>query len=78
MADLPLIHHQNTADPPPMSVSPADAPPSEVCYGSQGEELGTDRRGGSQAPLTFGKGSRPTTSRHNSRETEQTFPNGTL
>lgn len=30
MADLPLIHHQNTADPPPMSVSPADAPPSEV------------------------------------------------
>jgi hypothetical protein len=31
MADLPLIHHQNTADPPPMSVSPADAPPSEVC-----------------------------------------------
>lgn len=78
MADLPLIHHQNTADPPPMSVSPADAPPSEVCFGMEDEELGTDRRGGSQAPLTFGKGSRPTTSRHNSRETEQTFPNGTL
>ncbi|KAJ9112346.1 hypothetical protein QFC19_000766 [Naganishia cerealis] len=33
MADLPLVHqHQNTADPPPMSVSPADAPPSEVSF----------------------------------------------
>ncbi|KAJ9105485.1 hypothetical protein QFC21_001856 [Naganishia friedmannii] len=51
MADLPLVHHQNTADPPPMSVSPADAPPSE-------------------APLTFGKGSRPVSARQNSRETQ--------
>ncbi|KAJ9120728.1 hypothetical protein QFC22_002659 [Naganishia vaughanmartiniae] len=49
MADLPTVHHQNTADPPPMSVSPADAPPSE-------------------APLTFGKGSRPVSARQNSRE----------
>ncbi|GHJ84446.1 hypothetical protein NliqN6_0848 [Naganishia liquefaciens] len=58
MADLPLIHHQNTADPPPMSVSPADAPPSE-------------------APLTFGKGSRPSTSRHHSQEKEQPFSEAT-
>lgn len=78
MADLPLIHHQNTADPPPMSVSPADAPPSEVCKDCLSPRSVLMRSFVLQAPLTFGKGSRPATSRHNSRETEQPFPTGTL
>lgn len=77
MADLPLIHHQNTADPPPMSVSPADAPPSEVSRRKAIRGTALNTLPHLQAPLTFGKGSRPPTSRHHSRETEQPFPEAT-